>query len=117
MVGRRLVVLLRRVLPICLRVLRRRRVCRRRLVGRLGRRIRAGGLRRILILRVLALRVLALRGILGVVGLGRVLRRDERLLLLLSLVLLGLHDEGLLGRGSFGVEQEAAFLAAHEEAV
>lgn len=112
MVGRGLVVLLRRVLAICLRVLRRRRrVGSLRLVGRLGRRVRAGGLRRILILRVLTL-----RGVLGV-GLSRVLRRDEGLLLLLSLILLGLHDEGLLGRGSFGVEQEAAVPAAHEEAM
>lgn len=108
-------VLLRRILTICrlLMFLRRRRIGSLGLVRRLGRRIRAGGLR-----RVLALLVLLLRGILcGLVGSRLGLEGSLLLSLLLSLsIVLGLHGNGLRS-GSLIVKQESAFLAALEEVV
>lgn len=110
-----LLILLRRILVICLRLLRRRRIGSRRLVRRLSWRVRAGRLRRILVLRVLALWVLALRGVLSV-GLSNTLGWDKRLLLLGLLILLRFHGNGL-NRGRLIVKQESASLAALEEAV
>lgn len=113
--GRRLVVslwlliLLGRVLVICLRILRRRRIGSRRLVGRLSRRVRADRLRRILVLRVLAL-----RGVLSV-GLSSTLGWDKRLLLLGLLILLRFHGNRL-NRGGLIVKQESTSLATLEEA-
>lgn len=113
MIGLWLLILLRRVLAICLLILRRGRVGSLRLVGRLGWRIRAGSLRRVLVLRVLTLWVLVLWRVLGV-RLSSNLGWDERLLLLSLLVLLGFHGNDL-SRGSFSVKQETASLAASEE--
>lgn len=114
--GRRLVVslwlliLLRRILVICLRILRRRRIGSRRLVRRLSWRVRADRLRRILVLRVLAL-----RGVLSV-GLSNTLGWDKCLLLLGLLILLRFHGNGL-NRGRLIVKQESTSLAALEETV
>lgn len=114
--GRRLVVslwlliLLRRILVICLRLLRRGRIGSRRLVRRLSWWVRADWLRWILVLGVLAL-----RGVLSV-GLSNTLGWDKRLLLLGLLVLLGFHGNRL-NRGRFIVKQESTSLAALEEAV
>lgn len=104
-------ILLRGVLAIrrLLLILGRRRVGSLRLVRRLSRRIRAGGLR-----GVLALWVLILRGILC----GRLTSRLrlERSLLLGLIILLRFHGDGL-GGDSLVVKQESAFLASLEEIV
>jgi hypothetical protein len=107
-----LLILLRRILSIgrLLLVLRRRGVGSLRLVRRLGWRVRAGSLR-----RVLTLWVLILWGILGI-GLRSSLRLDERLLLLNLLLLLGFHGDGL-SSNSLVIKQESAVIAAREEAV
>lgn len=104
-------VLLRGILAIRLLflILGRWRVGSLRLVGRLSRRIRAGGLR-----GVLALLVLILRGILCDRLTSRL--RLERSLLLSLIILLRLHGDGL-GGGSLVVKQESAFLASLEEIV
>lgn len=104
-------VLLRRILAVrCLLVLLGRRgVGWLGLVRRLGGRIGAGSLRRILALLVLLLRGI-LRGLLG----SR-LGLEGSLLLSLSIGL-GLHGN-VLRSGSLVVKQESAFLAALEEVV